>query len=204
MKQSFQNMKLKGEYSQFIGSYSNIYDDEFCDNIIKTFDYYQSLDTTSPVYCEDEQFENRNAGRFDWALDLRDLAASFEFDAMKILYENLSNCLKEYCQVFGTLSTAPLYSVNQKVQKTPAGGGYHVWHDENTNFEYSSRILTWMIYLNDDFEGGETEYLYYKRREQPEKGKLLIWPAGYTHVHRGGMVLSGNKYVITGWYYIGN
>lgn len=204
MKQSFQNMKLRGEYSQFIGSYSNIYDDEFCDNIIKTFDYYQSLDTNSPVYCEDTQFENRNAGRFDWALDLRDLAASFEFDAMKILYENLSNCLGEYCQVFGTLSTVPLYSVNQKVQKTPTGGGYHVWHDENTNFEYSSRILTWMIYLNDDFEGGETEYLYYKRREQPEKGKLLIWPAGYTHVHRGGMVLSGNKYVITGWYYIGN
>ena len=60
-----------------------------------------------------------------------------------------------------------------------------------------------MVYLNDDFKGGETEFLYYKRREQPEKGKLLLWPAGYTHTHRGGMVLEGNKYVITGWYYLG-
>ena len=60
-----------------------------------------------------------------------------------------------------------------------------------------------MVYLNDDFEGGETEFLYYKRRERPEKGKLLLWPAGYTHTHRGGMVLKGNKYIVTGWFYLG-
>ena len=45
--------------------------------------------------------------------------------------------------------------------------------------------------LNDDYEGGETEYLYYKKRIQPERGKLLIWPAGMTHCHRGGLVLKG-------------
>ena len=33
-----------------------------------------------------------------------------------------------------------------------------------------------------------------------ERGKLLIWPAGMTHCHRGGMVLEGNKYVATGWF----
>ena len=60
-----------------------------------------------------------------------------------------------------------------------------------------------MIYLNDDYEGGETEYLYYKKRIQPERGKLLIWPAGITHCHRGGLVLKGNKYVATGWFYLG-
>ena len=67
------NAKLKGEYSQFIGSYSNVYTDEFCDEIIKTFDYYQGIDD---VYCEDTQFENSNAGRFDWALDLHDMGPS--------------------------------------------------------------------------------------------------------------------------------
>ena len=195
-----ERVELKGEYSDFIGTYHNVYDSKFCDGVVSAFDYYQEIDA---VFCEDNQFENSNAGRFDWALDLRDLAASFEFDAMKILYENLSNCLREYCQVFGTLSTVPLYSVNQKVQKTPAGGGYHVWHDENSNLEHCRRMLVWMLYLNDDFEGGETEFLYYKRREKPEKGKLLIWPAGFTHTHRGGMVLEGMKYVVTGWYYIG-
>ena len=57
-----------------------------------------------------------------------------------------------------------------------------------------------MLYLNDDYEGGETEFLYYKTRIKGEKGKLLIWPAGITHAHRGGLVLDGTKYVATGWF----
>ena len=85
---------------------------------------------------------------------------------------------------------------------TPPGGGYHVWHDENTGGDYS-RVAVWMVYLNDAFDGGETEFLYYKRRIQPKAGTLLIWPAGLTHAHRGGLVTSGNKYIITGWFNIG-
>ena len=76
--------------------------------------------------------------------------------------------------------------------------------DENSGLEHSNRCLVWMIYLNDDYEGGETEYLYYKKRIKPEKGKLLIWPAGMTHCHRGGLVLSGTKYIATGWFYLAN
>ena len=201
MNTSLNNKKLKGEYSQFIGSYSNIYSNEFCDEIIKTFDYYQSI---NDVYCEDTQFENSNAGRFDWACDLHDMGPSLSFDPVSKLYEPLNECLEEYQQVFGTLKTVPMYSISQKIQKTPAGGGYHVWHDENSGLEHSNRCLVWMIYLNDDYEGGETEYLYYKKRIKPEKGKLLIWPAGMTHCHRGGLVLSGTKYIATGWFYLAN
>lgn len=69
--------------------------------------------------------------------------------------------------------------------------------------QHSARVAVWMFYLNDDFEGGETEFLYYKKRINPSKGTLLIWPAGLTHCHRGGLVLSGTKYVITGWFYVG-
>ena len=192
--------KLKGEYSQFIGSYSGIYTDEFCDEIIKTFDYYQSI---NGVYCEDTQFDDSNAGRFDWAFDLDSMTPSMDFNPLEVLYGSMQECLNEYQQVFGTLKRIPMYSIVQKVQKTPPGGGYHVWHDENSSLEHCKRVIVWMVYLNDNFKGGETEFLYYKRREQPEKGKLLLWPSGYTHTHRGGMVLEGNKYVITGWFLLG-
>ena len=94
----------------------------------------------------------------------------------------------------------PMYSIVQKVQKTPPEG-YHVWHDENSSLEHCKRVGMDGL-LNDDFKGGETEFLYYKRREQPER-KVIIMAVGYTHTHRGGMVLEGNKYVITGWFYLG-
>ena len=122
----------------------------------------------------------------------------------QLLNQTLQECFNEYVNVFGHLKTVPMYSLSQKIQKTPAGGGYHVWHDENSGLEHANRCLVWMIYLNDDYEGGETEYLYYKKRIKPEKGKLLIWPAGMTHCHRGGLVLSGTKYIATGWFYLAN
>ena len=57
------------------------------------------------------------------------------------------------------------------------------------------------LYLNDVDEGGETEYLISRRvKVKPEEGKLVFWPAGYTHPHRGNPIYDGYKYIITGWY----
>ena len=195
-----ESIELKGRYSDFIGEYSCAYSTEYCNEIIRGFDYYQDIDA---VYCEDDQFVNSNAGRFDWALDLHDMSPSMNGPVSQQMNEVLFECLEEYTQVFGHLKTVPFYSLAQKIQKTPAGGGYHVWHDENSSIQEARRSLVWMVYLNDDYEGGETEYLYYKKRIQPERGKLLIWPAGMTHCHRGGLVLKGDKYVATGWFYLG-
>jgi len=86
-----------------------------------------------------------------------------------------------------------------RIQKTEPGEGYHAWHFESDGHERANRVSAWMIYLNDDFTGGETEFLYQHKRVEPEQGKLLIWPAAYTHVHRGNTPLEGTKYILTGW-----
>lgn len=189
---------LKGTYQDFIGVYDGMIPDDFCDEIVEQFDYHQNVN--SMVYCEDEQFENSNAGRFDWAIDLSHMTPRMNGMPDRDLNQYLIAGINEYTHVFGHMKQVPLYTTTQKVQKTPAGGGYHVWHDENSGVAHSTRAAVWMVYLNDNFEGGETEFLYYKRRIQPKKGTLLIWPAGLTHAHRGGLVLSGNKYVVTGWF----
>ena len=36
-------MVLHGEYEDFIGSYSGIFNSEWCNRIIEQFDYYQDL-----------------------------------------------------------------------------------------------------------------------------------------------------------------
>ena len=55
------------------------------------------------------------------------------------------------------------------------------------------------LYLNDDFQGGETEFLYQNRREEATAGDVLIFPAGFTHTHRGNPPIGGEKYIATSW-----
>ena len=97
------------------------------------------------------------------------------------------------------------FSKEVKLQKKPPRGGYHQWHCEQCNNDTSSRVLGWMVYLNDIPDGeGETEFIWQKLRVKPESGKFLIWPASFTHTHRGNPVYSCDKYIATGWYTFDN
>ena len=70
---------------------------------------------------------------------------------------------------------------------------------EDGSMGCNRRICATMMYLNDNFEGGETEFLYIHRRYKPKRGQVLIWPAGFTHTHRGLPPLDGDKYISTSW-----
>ena len=78
---------------------------------------------------------------------------------------------------------------------------YKIWHMENDGGPYSIfRHLAFMTYLNDVDNGGHTEFLYQKIKIKPEKGLTIIWPAGWTHVHRGTPAPEEEKFAITGWF----
>ena len=80
-------------------------------------------------------------------------------------------------------------------------GGYHQFHIENSGTNSMRRVMAYIVYLNDIDEGGETEFLHQNIRVKPEAGKVVIFPAYFTHVHRGNPVLSGqDKYIMTGWF----
>lgn len=201
MNQTEDNIQITGQYDDFIGLYDDAVSPEFCDDVISAFDYLESVDGVA--FCGNEQFDKSSAGRYDWSMDLAAVSPKMGGYPDRYLNDVIFNCLKEYSHYYGAIKGEPFYSVAQKIQKTPAGGGYHVWHYENESLEYCSRSLVWMVYLNDDYEGGETEFLYQKKRINPKRGRLIIWPSGFTHTHRGGLVLKGTKYVITGWFHLG-
>jgi hypothetical protein len=90
------------------------------------------------------------------------------------------------------------------IQKYVANqGGYPYWHCEQypklDQGEALHRAVLWTIYLNDEFEQGETEFLYQQRKINPKTGSLLIAPAAFTHTHRGNQPVGGNKYIATSW-----
>lgn len=89
-----------------------------------------------------------------------------------------------------------------KIQKYVADeGGYPYWHSEiyPDRDETLHRVLLWMVYLNDDFRAGETEFKYQARCIVPRTGRLVIAPAAFTHTHRGNRPLGGDKFIVTSW-----
>ncbi|WP_426174043.1 2OG-Fe(II) oxygenase [Massilia sp. TWR1-2-2] len=82
-------------------------------------------------------------------------------------------------------------------------GGYPYWHCEQypkrDQGEALHRALLWTVYLNDEFDAGETEFLYQQVKVKPTTGSLLIAPAAFTHTHRGNRPVGGNKYIATSW-----
>ena len=85
------------------------------------------------------------------------------------------------------------------IQKTEPKEGYHVFHCENSTWNAQKDALAWMVYLNDVEEAVETEFLYQQLKIKPSKGRVVIWPGSFTHLHRGNPPMS-TKYIATGWY----
>ena len=109
-------------------------------------------------------------------------------------------CYASYRDEFDIIETLDRHNIfTYKVQKTLPSQGYHVWHSESGSREMSSRVMTYVLYLNDIGEGGETEFIYQRKRVEPREGRLVIFPAAYTHAHRGNPPLKGSKYIMTGW-----
>jgi len=81
------------------------------------------------------------------------------------------------------------------------GGGFKAWHFERSDLEEPiiSRTLVFMTYLNDVNDQGETEWYYQKLKIKPKKGLSVIWPADWTHTHRGIPSPTEEKYIATGW-----
>ena len=90
---------------------------------------------------------------------------------------------------------------NYNLQKYSPGGGYHILHCENYNTgKHRTNILAWMYYLNTVREGGGTYFSNYDLTVNAEEGRLVIWPAYWTHFHKGIVSKTCDKYIATGWF----
>lgn len=116
-----------------------------------------------------------------------------------IISDPLNDAFSIYQSKYTVLQEMSDWSVSEyyNIQKYNANGGYKVLHFESSGPPICNRILVWMFYLNTIKNGG-TEFPYINRKIHAEEGTLLLWPAGFTHSHKG-VITNKTKYIITGW-----
>lgn len=190
------------EQNNFIGIYDDVYSKEWCDNVIKYF--HKMEDTGLTVTRKQQRNTDFRTKRDDLQLYVattvlfhENFEGLFHRDFYSIFW---NKPYAEYSDKYDILDNYHRHDIiHPKIQKTEVGQGYHVWHSENQTLKTSNRLLTFTVYLNDVDEGGETEFLYYPVRVKAKAGRVTLFPANFTHTHRGNPPLSNTKYIITGW-----
>ncbi len=88
------------------------------------------------------------------------------------------------------------------LQRYAPGEGFRQWHCDWATTEEATepirRVLAWILYCNTLPEGG-TEFHWQEHHEEAERGKLVIFPAGVSHIHRGRVSTTHSKTIATGW-----
>ncbi len=97
-----------------------------------------------------------------------------------------------------SLFVNPLFNL----QRYRPGEGFRSWHCDWSTVEEATepirRVLAWILYLNTLPEGG-TEFHWQDHHVEAERGKLVIFPAGLSHIHRGRVSHEHTKTIATGW-----
>lgn len=75
--------------------------------------------------------------------------------------------------------------------------------DDMTNTDipgFDHRMFGSIIYLNDDYEGGQTYYPNYKISITPQAGKLAVHPGDPDHLHGVTKIEGGMRYTIASFW----
>ena len=85
-------------------------------------------------------------------------------------------------------------------------GGFYKPHQDTFTFDKNRRMYTFIIALNDDYEGGETVFPNIKKQYRLEKGDVLFFDTLNNYecmtkkaLHGGAPVKSGEKWVCNLW-----
>lgn len=184
------------ENTNFIGCW-NINEDNLCNNIVKIFDSNKILQAQGTTA---KGIDRKVKDSIDIGIDPNDLRKD-GFKDLKIYFNKLFECYQDYKKQWPflnkNLETVDIPRFN--IQKYNTGGHFAELHCEREGIRNMHRFFAWMTYLNNVESGGETYFEHFNLKIKPEIGKTLIWPAEWTHAHRGEVLQAGSKYIITGW-----
>ncbi len=86
-------------------------------------------------------------------------------------------------------------------------GGEYVAHSDADVFDDSvgrfyrvqDRDISMLLYLNDDYTGGELTFTRLNYTYTPRAGDMVMFPSGMLYQHRAHVVETGRKYALVSW-----
>jgi len=89
-----------------------------------------------------------------------------------------------------------LYHEGYQALKYSGGQEYKAHADGTTAM---GRAVSAIVYLNDNYSGGEVEFVNFGLKIKPKPGMLLLFPSTYPYTHIAHPVTEGLKYALVTW-----
>lgn len=137
-----------------------------------------------------------------------------EHEATKLLHNKINESLLTYKEEVSKINMmfqyypvpcgydTTCYRESIQVLEYHPNQEYKFHHDTSNdpNSKEYHRQISIVVYLNDEFEGGGTEFPH--QTYKPKPGFGLFFPSNWCFPHSGQKVLSGKKRVVVSWYYV--
>jgi predicted 2-oxoglutarate/Fe(II)-dependent dioxygenase YbiX len=84
-------------------------------------------------------------------------------------------------------------------------GGFYVYHADAYDYEEgrwhkaADRDISLLLYINDEYTGGELEFPSLSYTLRPRAGMLVWFPSDFRYLHMAKVVTSGRRYAIVSW-----
>jgi len=116
------------------------------------------------------------------------------------IYEQIKNAINKSSQIYAKEYNIDLgYLTPLSISKYHVGK--HMGSHVDSYGDDRSPILSVVLYLNDNYEGGE---LYFKNQDitiKPTAGSIVIFPSNSPYYHESKKIKSGIKYMSPGFWY---
>lgn len=186
----------------------NFLPEDICDEYIEYINKQQEIDLS--VF--DAEATNKT-GQISWEVDKKTRnTQTVDIDPIKgVVVDLMRHAVRDYIN--------PYFNVQIKDSELPQilvyhpGGHYRPHIDGETLFNDGSGTLSWkrnvdrdislVIYLNNDFEGGEIVFPKQALSIKPRKGMLIAFPSNHHFLHGVNPVVTGVRYAIVDWFSLG-
>ena len=201
----------------YVRVYENALSDSFCDHIIKKFeenpDFHAlypktSYETMLIIKGGVEKLKGHVGAKYTTEMFFNENKEELKYEDTYV-NQQLTKYLNKYfneLDLSGEISgLIGIRDSGYQMQKYTKNEGRYIFHNDfSVQFERRAegnqighRTVTFLFYLNDVEEGGETTFPEFKVK--PKKGSLLLFPATWNYVHSANIPKSNDKYIITGW-----
>lgn len=118
-----------------------------------------------------------------------------EYMVHQFLNDNLLPYFNQYCK----LNEVGSFNTKDGWQLLKYGPEQFFDNHQDDNIK-NPRTISMSYYPNDDYEGGEIEFVRFNIKIKPKANQAIFFPANYVYSHKVHAVHSGFRYAVVNWW----